>query len=158
MSTPQAWIIAASLAVAQSAAALTGNGDAWILARVAEGETGFLFPRTEAERWVMWTARNRVESGRFPDDYWSVVEQGYQGHRIVTAPDKGLLLLAQEVMDAPLSDDPTGGCLFVYSADDVLALGLSTEGMVRELHAGRWGLYFYRDEPEREERKQCTSL
>lgn len=150
MPTPQAWILAASLAVAQSAAVITGNGDAWILARVAEGETGFLFPDTDAELWVMWTARNRVESDRFPDDYWTVIEQGYHGHRVVIAPDEELLLLAQEVIDAPASDDPTSGCLYVYSADDVLALGLSTEGVVRKLHAGRWGLYFYRDEPERE--------
>ena len=152
MPTAQAWLLATSLAVAQSAAVLTGNGDAWILARVAEGETGFLFPGTDAERWIMWTVRNRVDSDRFPDGYWEVIEQGYHGHRIVIhAPDKGLLLLAQEVIDAPLSEDPTGGCLYVYSADDVLALGLSTEGVVRELRAGRWGLYFFRDEPEEEE-------
>ena len=154
------WALAAASATTQSAAVLTGNpvltvqdmcGDAWILARVAEGETGFLFPETEAERWVMWTVRNRVESDRFPGEYWEVVEQGYHGHRIVAAPDKGLLLLAQRVIDAPVSDDPAGSCYFVYSADDVLALGLSTEGVIRELHAGRWGLYFFRDEPEREE-------
>lgn len=151
MPTPQAWILAASLAVAQSAAVLTGNGDAWILARVAEGETGFLFPGTEAERWVMWTVRNRVTSDQFPDEYWTVVEQGYHGHRVVVAPDKGLLLLAQEVIDAPARIDPTGGCRFVYSADDVLALELSTDTAARELHAGRWGLFFFREEPEREE-------
>lgn len=144
--------MAMAVAISSAARAYKDDGPAWILAKVAQGETGRLFaPEARAEEWVMWTVRNRVDSPHFYDDYWTVVEHGYHGHRRRGEPDGDLLALARQVMAAPVEADPTGGCLFVFSADDMEKMDWSRAGAVREVWAeakGRqWGLFFFRGMP-----------
>ena len=123
--------------------------DAWILASMTAGETGLLFGGPgEAERWIMWTCRNRVASGAFPDDYWTVIEQGFYGHRHGLEPTPEMLALAIEILSAHDRDDPTGGCLYVMSGDDMVTHGWDPASAVRVIRGGRWGLYFFREMPE----------
>ena len=125
------------------------HDNAFMLASMTMGETGLLFGLPgDAEQWVMWTARNRVESGAFPDRYWSVIEQGFHGHRLGYEPTGEMLALAWEVLIAPAGADPTGGCLYVMSGDDVAAHGWSTDGAVEVAEHGRWRLYFFREMPK----------
>lgn len=139
-----------ALAVTQSTRIIKmETGEAWILAKVAEGEVGGLFPGEDAEKWVMWTVRNRVESRNFPDDYWSVIEHGYHGHRQTGEPSEEMITMALGVMDADPDDDPTDGSLFVFSSDDIAAHGFSVSTAVRVVQNGRWGLYFFKEMPER---------
>ena len=102
----------------------------------------------------MWTVRNRVEDPRWPGDYQAVVEDGFNGHRLAARPDEDMVALAQGVLDAPAESDPTGGCLFMFSADDMITLGLSEDGAVRKffVDAGgwRWELLFFVDFPRGE--------
>lgn len=141
-------LVAANGAGVSPSSVGVGEGDVWILASMALGETGLLFGGPgEAERWVMWTCRNRVESGDFPDDYWTVIEQGFYGHRKALEPTMEMLALAREVMGASAEEDPTGGCYYVMSGDDMAAHGWSEASAVRVMEAGRWGLYFFREAP-----------
>jgi len=146
---------AISVALAVSVAATQAQSPAWWLARAAQGETGRLFPaEARAEEWVMWTARNRVEDSRWPGDYQAVVEGGFNGHRLVAQPAEDVVALAQAVLDAPADTDPTGGSLFMFSADDMRMLGLDEAGAVRrffvDVGGRRWGLLFFVDLPGRE--------
>lgn len=95
----------------------------------------------------MWAARNRVESGDFPDDLWTVIEQGFFGRRLGLEPSAEMLALAAEVLAASPEDDPTGGCLYVTSGDDMATHGWSSAGAVWMVEGGRWRLYFFREMP-----------
>ena len=143
--------VAVAVATAAPIVAQDDNPARW-LARAAQGETGRLFPaEVEAEGWIMWVARNRVERDGWPDDYRAVVRDGFHGHRLVDEPDPDLVALAWQVILAPLDADPTGGCLFVFSAEDLQAQGWSASGAVRTLWTtakGReWGLFFFKEMP-----------
>lgn len=141
--------IAAAMVVATSAMPTVSESDAWILASMTTGETGLLFGGVgDAERWVMWACRNRVASDRFPDDLWTVVEQGFYGHRRGLEPSAEMLALAEEVLSAPAEADPTRGCLYVMSGDDMATHGWSTSDAVWMVEGGQWRLYFFREMPQ----------
>lgn len=141
--------MAVGVAIASAAPIAVSESDIWILASMTMGETGLLFGDVgDAERWVMWTARNRVASESFPDDLWTVVEQGFYGHRRGLEPTAEMLALATEVLAAPSEDDPTGGCLFVMSGDDMATHGWSASGAVWMVEGGQWRLYFFREMPQ----------
>lgn len=140
-------VIATAIAAAIPIAA--SESDIWMLASMTAGETGLLFGESgDAERWVMWTCRNRVASKDFPNDYWTVIEQGFYGHRRELEPTAEMLVLAREVLGASVETDPTDGCMFVMSGDDVAARGWGVSGAVRIMEEGRWSLYFFREMPE----------
>jgi len=141
-------IIAIGAAIAIATPIVVSESDAWILASMTAGETGSLFGNVgDAERWVMWTAMNRMASPDFPDDLWTVIEQGFFGHRRELEPSAEMLALAAEVLAAPSEDDPTGGCLYVMSGDDMSSHGWSSAGAVWMVEGGRWRLYFFREMP-----------
>lgn len=141
-------IMAIGAAIAIAAPVAVSESNAWVLASMTMGETGLLFGNVgDAERWVMWTAMNRMASDAFPDDLRTVVEQGFYGHRRGLEPTAEMLALAVEVLAALPEDDPTGGCLYVMSGDDMAARGWSSKGAVWMVEGGRWRLYFFREMP-----------
>lgn len=138
-------------AIVAEAQAILGErcDDAWALASMAMGETGSLFGGVgDAERWVMWAARNRMASAAFPDGLWAVIEQGFYGYAAGLEPSAEMLALAEEVLGAPMGDDPTDGCLYVMSGDDMRFHGWDPAPAVRVMRGGRWELYFFRETPE----------
>jgi len=142
-------IMAIGAAIVIAAPVVASESDAWVLASMTMGETGLLFGGpSDAERWIMWTARNRMASDAFPDDLWTVIEQGFYGHRHAVEPTAEMLALAVEVLAAHGRDDPTSGCLYVMSGDDMLVRRWNPALAVRVIRGGRWGLYFFREMPE----------
>jgi hypothetical protein len=144
--------LVAAVTLAVTVAAQPAQDPAWWLARAAQGETGrFFAAEAETEWWVMWVARNRAQDPRWPDDYRAIVEGGFYGHRLVDEPDADLVALARAALAAPPEADPTGGCLYLFSADDVAARQWSAAGAAREVWAEakgrRWGLFFFREMP-----------
>lgn len=142
-------IAAVGAAIAIAAPIFTGEKDAWALASMTTGETGLLFGEVgDVERWIMWTAMNRMTLDAFPDDLWTVIEQGFYGHRLGLEPSTEMLMLAWEVLNASPEDDPTDGCLYVMSGDDMRFHGWDPTPAVRVMRGGRWELYFFKEMPE----------
>lgn len=142
-------IAAVGAAIAIAAPIVANESDAWILASMTVGETGLLFGKVgNAERWVMWAVRNRMASDDYPNGLWAVIEQGFYGYRRGLEPSAAMLVLAEKVLSAAPEDDPTDGCLYVMSGDDMRMHGWDPTPAIRVMRGGRWELYFFREMPE----------
>jgi hypothetical protein len=72
-----------------------------------------------AQGAVMWTARNRLEAPGFAKDA-SVADEYYAA----AEPDDEMIALALQILEAdPVGDDPTGGCFFAMSKQDIEWMG-----------------------------------
>ena len=137
-------IIAVALTMLLTSAATASDetlSNVQILARIAEGEAEVL--GREGMLAVMWTARNRVEDARFPDDYEAVSKAFYGRKRGAAKPE--IVKLSLEFLVKEQGDDPTGGAVYAYGLADVrwLALPPADHVVPDEPVAGRWQLHLY---------------
>ena len=132
---------------------LVGQITAYDLARIAEGEAGGWGvwgneeAAREAQRHVMWVARNRLRSPqfaveRFAADYNPL--DGFFGAAETASPEGEELAL--EVLLAEQKDDPTGGMFYVLSAQDRERLSFPHGDLVLT-GARPFALHLYREWP-----------
>jgi len=103
--------------------------------------------------WIAHAILNRVQSEAYPSEPEAVVRNwdGFYGY--VNATDGNMLtrmyhLAFQAVVTRTLVGyDPTDGCYFMFSSQDLIEMGKSSDTAVKGFTNGKWGLWFFREMP-----------